>query len=232
MLDDLCRYFGGARTVPVGEDGFDEVTAPRCDAAVLRAAVASAVESGALWLVSGPASLWREAPPESALGALAELRARPEKIPPSELLPEAVSDAWKDGATNGSALCQAVSLARGEALPWGLLKEGIRDAVNTRWLRVAEGAIDCGYHEAGKLVLERPESPPPPPPSQPDDGGPMLEGSEIQDFADAVPQLTELAAGYGIRFRVRTVLSTPAPEDVRRQLNERLAEISPTLKVE
>ena len=231
-LDELCRYFGGDRTVPVGDDGLDEVTAPRCDPAVLRAAVVGAVESGTLWLVSGPASLWREAPPESALAGSAELRARPEKIPPSELLPEAAPDAWKDGATNGSALVQAVSLARGEAMPWGLLKEGLRDAVNTRWLRVIEGAIDCGFHEAGTLVLERPKEPPPPPPPIPAVEGPLLEGAEVQDFADAVPELAELAAGYGIRFRVRTVLSTPAPDDVRRQLNGRLAEIARDLKVD
>ena len=231
-LDDLLQYFGGDRTVPVGVDGFDEVTAPRCAAAVLQAAVAGAVESGTLWLVAGPASLWREAPPESALAGSAELRARPEKIPPSELLPEAVPHAWKGGRTNGSALCQAVSLARDEAMPWGLLREGVRDAVKTRWLRIVEGAIECGYHEAGQLVLERPKSLPPRPSPKPVEEGPLLEGSEVQDFADSVPELAELAAGYGIRFRVGTVLSKPAPEDVRRQINERLAEISPDLKLE
>lgn len=103
--------------------------------------------------------------------------------------------------------------------------------MNARWLRIVEGAIDCGYHEAGQLVLERPKQVPPPPPPIPVDG-PLLEGSEIQDFADAVPELAELAAGHGIRFRVRTVLSTPAPEPVRRAINERLQQITPDLKVE
>ena len=165
----------------------------------------------------------------------AVLHPAPELIPPQELVEQALPGAWKDGRANGVALVQAVSQARGAALPWGLVRESIRAGVESRWLRVAEnsGPVDCGYDEAGHLRLERPAQlkPPPPGPSPSlPPGGAVLEGSRMQDLAEIVPAMMEASAGSALRFHVRVALDGEAPEEVRAALDALLAGVSEDLK--
>ena len=230
-FSDLLRYFDGSRTVVVGESALDRVTVPRCDPAIVRAAVAHAVEGGVVWLVNGPTSLWKEPPPAAALGESAVLRPPPELIPVSELLPESLSGAWTEDATNGVRLNQALSQARGETAPWGLVRESIRAAVNTRWLTLVDGAVDCAFDQAGQLLLERPAEAPETPSLPAVPAGALLEVSELQDLADLAPELASLAAGYGLRYRVRPELDGDADAEVRADVNERLTGITADLKV-
>ena len=231
-LSDVLEYFGGVRIIVVGKSGLDQVTVPRCDPAIVRDAVARAVEDGAVWLVNGPTSLWKEAPPPAALEGNAVLRPRPQTVPPSGLLPESLAGAWTEDATNGARLNQALSQACGETMPWGLVRESIRAAVNTRWLMLVGGAVDCAFDQAGQLLLERPAEAPetPSPPTVP--AGALLEVSELQDLADLAPELASLSAGYGLRYRVRPEMDGGADTGVRADVNERLAGISEDLKVE
>ena len=182
--------------------------------------------------MNGPTSLWKELPPAAALDGNAVLRPRPEPVTPSGLLPESLPGAWTGEATNGVRLNQALSQARGETMPWGLVRESIRVAVNTRWLTVAGGAVDCAFDQAGQLLLERPaETPEPPsPPAVPT--GALLELGELQDLADLAPDLASVAAGYSLRYRVQPELDGDADAPVRASVNERLAEVSADLKVE
>ena len=236
----LRAYFAGGRTVAVPREGWDETHAvPRCPEPALLEAVHEAVEQGVVWLTSGPASVWRETIPYGLLDdADAVLRSRPDPIPVQELVADALPGAWRDGRTNGSALVRALSQARGRALPWGLVREGIRTGVESRWLTVVEGGapVDCGYDEAGQLRLARPEAAPAPPPPPPT-GGALLEASGVQDLVDRLPRLLEAGAGHDLRFRVRAVLDPDAadPADrarVRAAVDELLAEVSADLKVE
>ena len=229
---DVLGYFGGGRTIVVGEGGLDQVTVPRCDPALVRDAVARAVADGAVWLVNGPTSLWKEPAPPAALDGNAVLRPRPEPVTPSGLLPESLPGAWTGEATNGVRLNQALSQARGATMPWGLVRESIRAAVNTRWLTVAGGAVDCAFDQAGQLRLERPEEAPQPPPAPAVPAGALLELGELQDLADLAPDLASVAAGYSLRYRVRPELDGDADAPVRASVNERLAEVSADLKVE
>ena len=229
---DVLGYFGGDRTIVVGEGGLDQVTVPRCDPAIVRDAVARAVEDGALWLVNGPTSLWKELPPAAALDGNTVLRRRPDLIPASELLPESLPGAWTNGGTNGIALNRALSQARGETMPWGLVRESIRAAVNTRWLALAGGAADCAFDQAGQLLLEPPEEAPESLSRPMAPAGVLLELGELQDLADLAPDLASLVAGYGLRYRVRPELDGDADASVRASVNERLAEVSADLKVE
>ena len=91
--------------------------------------------------------------------------------------------------------------------------------VDSRWLQVKDGdAVDLqvAYRDAGRLVLERPSQDtgpvlPPAPSFQPTA---ELEGHQIQDLADLVPDLMEASAGYQLKFRIQMVLED-APEEVR-----------------
>ena len=135
---------------------------------------------------------------------------------------------------NGISIAQALSQARGRTLPWGLVRESIRAGVESRWLEVAEdsGPVSCGYDNAGSLRLARPapDGKPPPPPPEPVGGGAALEGSQIQDLADLVPDLLAASAGNELRFLVRVALGEEASSEVRTALDEMLATVSERLK--
>ena len=231
-LSEVLGYFDGSRTVVVGERGLDEVTVPRCGSDVVRAAVGLAVEGGLVWLVNGPTSLWKEPPPDAALDGNAVLRRPLGLVSASDLLPESLPGAWTDGGTNGVRLNQALSQARGETMPWGLVRESIRAAVNTRWLTLAGGAVDCAFDQAGQLLLERPAATPETPSSPTVPAGALLELAELQDLAELAPDLASLTAGYGLRYRVRPELDVDADAGVRASVNERLAAICADLTVE
>ncbi|MCY4450795.1 MAG: DUF499 domain-containing protein [Immundisolibacterales bacterium] len=226
-LGDLVAYFQGGHTVTVPREGYDEVeTIPRCDAIVVREAAGAAVEQGLFWLTNGPTSLWNEPVPEDVLTDAAQLRARPERVPASSLAEDQLPGAWQEGSTNGADLTRALSHVRGEAMPWGLVRESIASGVDSRWLRTRDGDAEIlhrAYRDAGRLVLERPSQEPGPGPA-PDlatqtQPATNIEGHQIQDLADLVPDLIEVSAGYQLKFRVQVVLDD-APDDVRTKVDQ------------
>ena len=235
----LLDYFRGGHVARIPREGYDDTfVISRCPEHAILDAVQRGVGRGTLWLTNGPASVWKESIPYGVLDEHAVLHPAPELIPPQELVEQALPGAWKDGRANGAALVQAASQARGATLPWGLVRESIRAGVESRWLKVAEdsGPVNCGYDEAGRLRLERPEQqeapppgPPGPPPSLPP-GGAVLEGSRIQDLAEIVPAMMEASAGSALRFHVRVALDGEAPEEVRAALDALLAGVSEDLK--
>lgn len=81
------------------------------------------------------------------------------------------------------------------------------------------------------MLLERPAKAPEPPSPAAVPAGALLEVAELQDLAELAPELTGLAAGYGLRYRVRPELDGAANAEVRAGVNERLAEVSKDLKV-
>ncbi len=225
-------YFGGGKRVSVAsEAGFDDSLAvPRCPEDEVLDAARRGVERGTVWLTNGPTSLWKERVPPGALdGEEAALHPPPAPIPPQELLEEALPGAWEDGAANGAALVRAASQARGAALPWGLVRDGVKAGVESRWLQLAEGSgpVDCGYDEAGNLRLERPAAPPPPKPPVEEA---VLEGRQIQDLGEIVPDMMKAAAGSELRFHLRVTVQGEGAEETRAVLDELLARVSERLK--
>ena len=229
-LREVLNYFSGGRSVRLPMEGYDEVrTIPRCCEEVIREAVERAVMRGTVWLTNGPASVWRDLIPYGVFEENAVLHPKPELFAAHELVEEVLPGAWKDGKASGIALAQALSQTRGRTLPWGLVRESIKAGVESRWLEVAEdsGPVGCGYDDAGNLRLERPTSDgAPQPPPEPVGGGAMLEGSQIQDLADLIPELLAASAGCELRFHVGVALDEEAPGEVRAALDEMLAKVS------
>ena len=237
----LRNYFAGGRTVRIPREGYDETQiVPRCGEPAVHEAVREAVELGVVWLTNGPTSVWKEQIPYGVLDDAAVLHPKPDPVPAQALAADALPGAWRDGETNGTALTQALSQSRRTTLPWGLVREGIRTGVESRWLEVAEGsaAVGCAYDQAGQLRLKRPAEvvAPPPPPPVPAVTGALLEGSQIQDLAELMPKLLEASAGRDLRFRVAVVSNDDpggtVPEEVRAALAELLATVSAELKME
>ena len=70
---DLVAYFNGhTLTIEHADVGWTEQRAiPRCPEAAVLSAVADAVTAGAIWLTSGPASVWGEQPPAGVVSKAA-----------------------------------------------------------------------------------------------------------------------------------------------------------------
>ena len=228
----LLEYFGGGFSVSVPREGYDDTfDVPSCSEEAVQAAVDRAVEDGLVWLRNGPTSVWKEEVPYGALDEQAVLFPPPDELTPHELVEEALPGAWADRRTDGGTLTRALSQARGEAVPWGLVRESIDNAVQSRWLEVAEGRTGTSYAEASTLKLRRPaESPTPEPEPVPRIAEAVLEPAEIQDLADRIPDILNVSAGWELKFRVGVVLSEDAPEEARDELTSLLREVSDDLK--
>ncbi len=230
----LQDYFAGGFTVTVPREGYEDLfNVPRCSEEVLHQAVEAAVKEGFVWLRNGPTSVWKEDVPYGALDEGAMLQPPPEGLTPQELVEEALPGGWDDGQTSGWTLGQALSQKRGEPVPWGLLREGIDNAVVSRWLEVTEGSTTVGAEHAGSLKLRRPKDAPPPKPSpEPRVAQALLEPDGLQDLAERLPELLSAGAGWGLKFRVGVVLGEDAPEEAREALNAVLKQVSEDMKAE
>ena len=101
------------------------------------------------------------------------------------------------------------------------------NGVDTRWLEVRDGDAlgpDTPWRDAGKAVLARPLQTVDPPP-EPEPPATLLEGHQIQDLAELVPELMEASAGHQLKFRMQVVLEDAPPEvraEVERLIDGRL----------
>ena len=232
-IREVMEYFGGGRVVHIPREGYDEpYTIPGCTDEQVRGAVARAVEQGTVWLTNGPASVWKEPLPYGVLDANAVLHPAPEPIAPQELVEAALPGAWKEGRTNGVALAQALSQVRGIALPWGLVRDAIAASAASRWLRLAPGSsvVDCSYDEAGSLVMERATDDSQRYTVTPSTRGAVLDGVQVQDLADQIPQLLAASAGADLIFRVQVELAGELSSEDLATVDELLAEVSEDLK--
>ena len=231
---DIREYFAGGFTVTIPREGYDDFfDVPRCPEDVLREAVERAVKGGIVWLRNGPTSVWKEDVPYGALDECAVLQPPPEGLTPQELVEETLPGGWSDGRTSGWTLGQALSQKRGEPMPWGLLREGIDNAVVSRWLEVDEGSTTVGAERAGSLKLRRPtDAPATEPAPAPPAAQALLAPDELQDLAERLPELLSAGAGCGLEFRVGVVLDEDAPEEAREGLNEVLKQVSEDLRAE
>ena len=230
-LAQAKRYFSGKHVAKVAQQGWeDELPIPRCGEEALEAALESAVADGVVWLVNGPTSCWKEDVPFQALDANAQLLPPPQLIAPQELTPEALPGAWEDGGTNGAAVVQALSQKQGVAVPWGLVRDSLSEAVRSRWLETERGdGVVADYVRAGTWRLRLPKSktaPPPPAPAAQCE----VDSLQVQDLADSIPALLEASAGHGLRFRVGVALDAKTPAAARRQVDEILGKVAAGLK--
>jgi hypothetical protein len=216
-------------------------------------AVAAAVAAGAIWLTSGPASVWGEQPPAGVVSKAAVLRAPPEEVSVSALTPEALPDAWTDSKATAASILDALSAQRGvPALPWRLIERAIGGALHSGFLRALPGAVTwpCQPHEAGALGLALPEVETPP---VDDDGKPktpglrekpqlpivhaireaVLDSNDMAELADAMADILAAAGSLTLRFRVTVECAEgehPSPQiakavvDVLERISDRFSQ--------
>lgn len=231
-VPNLLNYFAGGHVATISRGHYDDVvTIPACSADAVLETVEQAVELGTVWLTNSPATSWKEPIPAGALNDKATLRPPPDPLTPQDLRSEAIQAvAWHGEATTGLALAQALSQEWSTSLPWGLVREGIRAAINAHWLVLADGSAnpDCEYDQATQLQLSvRTDSPPPPPPPP---AAVKLDAGQLQELADRAPTLLAAAGSAELGFEVSVTLNDDASDEERAAVNAELAEISDDLK--
>jgi len=206
------------------------------------------VKSGALWLLSGPASVWAEEPPAGVVTKAAILRKPPSEIEVSALTPEAVPDAWTGETTTALALAQALAAQKGVvALPWKLVRDVISSAINHGFLRALPSPVawPCQYSEAGSMMLGLPaksgdfgetghKAPgfgdgkgsfqPAPIPSI---WTSTLDSAQLASLTEALGDILAAAGSHELRFRLSVELadgSEPAA-DVRKGLSDAMDKV-------
>ena len=218
-VQGIADYFNGSNVVQVQRDGFTEpLPIPKASEEVIKAAVTQAVESGALWLTNGPASVLAEPIPAGVLTAHAVLQKPPAMIAAAEILPENLGDAWTDDAATALSIATALSQKFGQALPWKTVADVITASINARFTELdpTSGTWPCDYPAASGIKLKVAAG------GGGGGGGgggfggtgaetkalvaqAELQPSEIQDLGDIIPQILEIKnkAGVPLTFRVQ-----------------------------
>ncbi len=245
-VQEILDYFSGERVEQVQRHGYTEpMSIPRADGSVVFKAVTAAVETGKLWLTSGPSSLLEEKIPPGVLSEDAVLHSPPDPFTAVEIMQGALPEAWNNNQVTGLSIATVLSHKFGKTLPWKTVKDVITNAVNARFLELdpLSGPWPCDYHSANQVIL-RPTTDYPVKESGP---GPIrdsniafaeteLKSGEIQDLGDEIPRLLDIKAKKNVplKFIVRLECGDnkqkPDPETIA-ELNQVLKNVNEDLKL-
>jgi hypothetical protein len=240
----IFDYFNGSTVVQVDRGKYQEpMRIPKATQVSLEQSIATAVENGILWLLSGPASILGEPIPAGLLNAVARLCPPPPVIAAAEILPENLPGAWKKDAATGLSIASALSMKAGRNLPWKTVKDVISGALHARFLEIAEepSPWPCDFPSAQlakfKVTMTTDSGGAGYGPTGAGEGvtkvliaSSELGPSEIQDLGDVVPDLLKIKAKANapIRFHVRIELGdgkTLPSGEAANELNEVLKKV-------
>ena len=244
----VIDYFKGANVVQVQRDGYVEPQPiPKASPDVVKNSIAKAVESGALWLTNGPASILAEPIPAGVLDEQARIQKPPAMVAAAEILPENLPQAWQNDEANALSIATALSQKFGQTLPWKTVSDVISASINARFtqLEPLSGEWPCGFPSAQTIRLKVATG------AGSISGGTgfgqtfggvgagskslvalkELKPSEIQDLGDIMPQLLEIKnkADVPLAFRVRVELGdgqTSPDDETVRAINQLLNDVS------
>ena len=237
-VGEARAHFSGGVIAKVDRGGYQEsVSIPKVPVGVVDAAVMGAVREGKIWLTAGPSSLWQEEVPAGVLTGEAVLHAAPAAIGAPQLLPGVLPGAWKDNSTTAESLAIMLAQAQGTTLPWPLVRATIDGAIRARLIELAPDSSiwPCEYAASRSVKLRIPTHiPVPPPDNRARIARAELRANEIQDLAEVVPELTRIAAGQGLRFRIEIQIGgeKSPPVALVEEMNATLAGVSEKLRME
>jgi hypothetical protein len=241
-VKNVLDYFSGTTVVQVDRGGYQEsMRIPKANQTSLELAIATTVENGSLWLLSGPASILAEPIPAGVLSINARLCVPPSSIAAPEILPENLADAWKGNVCTGLSISSALSLKAGKNLPWKTVRDAITAALQARFIQIAEetsSAWPCDFPAANLAKFNVTTAIP----GVVADAGQgqylrnvlvasaELEPSQIQDLGDAMPDLLKIKAKTKtpVRFHVEIEMGdgkTPPSKEATNEFNKVLKKV-------
>lgn len=241
----VVDYFSGSKVVQVERDGYKEpMQIPKAEQTVVYKAIAAAVESGSLWLLSGPASILGEPIPPGLLNETAKLCAPPAVIAAAEVLPENLPQAWQDGIASGLSIATALSIKAGKTLPWKTVRDVISAALQARFLELADGSQSwpCDFPSAQFAKFKASEakgvitSPKGEEPRQVLVASGELSPDQVMELGDVMPKLLQIRAKTNtpLRFNVSIEMGDgkklPSPEAAK-EVNKLLKTVKDDLEL-
>ncbi len=226
----VLKYFAGGHVATIPRDGYDDqIPIPACPEGVVLNAVEAGVRDGTLWITNHSASCWKEDLPAGIVIENVKLRPPPDPVLPRDLVKEAVPSAWSNDSTNGLKLTKALRQKRPVALPWGAVRDGINEAIASRWLALTSksGSVECSYDLSHRVVLTEPEPGGTEPPPRPV----TLSMTEIQALAEAAPDLLIAIGSAALAFTVSVSADGAVTRQDRAKVDAILATVSPALKL-
>ena len=226
-IADLVLYFDGKHVSKVKQQGYEELfPVPKAARTVVENAISEAVKAGLIWLVSPPASIYKEEIPLGVMGDTATLNPPPEDIPAMKLIKQNLPGAWGAQAfTTAAAISQALSAEVGKPLPWYTISRVISGAMQGHFLERTpdSGPWPCDWTGAQAAHFRMPETAPILPPTEHGYVATAeLEPAELQDFVDSMDGIIKAGAGLELHYILRLELGKNAkPTDEQlTKLNE------------
>ena len=245
-VQHVVDYFTGGHSAVVPREGYDDtVFIPKCEPSVVEETIAIAVERGIVWLINGPASIFREAVPVGLLSPSATLSPPPAPVAVTDLMEASIPDAWRDGRASALAISTSLSANQGKPLPWAIVQPAINSAIQTRWIELApeSSPLPCDFGNAHNVIVQAATT-------QPGNGRRQisdvqkrlgtvtaeatLEANGVQDLADQIPEMAMAAVGLQLTFNLQIELSGDSPPEptVVEAINSLLAAVSEDLKLQ
>ena len=178
---------------------------PQVDYKVVQGAVSSAVAGGALWLIYGNDSVFKEKPTAIQLDPDALLYRAPQVLAAIDFLPASLPGAWtkdEEPKSDVASLYAELKTVRGKPWPENLFLDGLNSALGQGFIHVASGSgrIDSLKHDGKKsLIIKYTRGAEPPQEKQ--YGGRhrtnmvTLNIADVQTLSDEIHQITKLLAG-------------------------------------
>jgi hypothetical protein len=246
-VKDVGEYFIGSKVVQADRGGYQEpVHIPKAGPAVIEKAVGGAVESGGVWLLSGPASILGEPIPPGVLTPASKLCAPPAVISAPEILPENLADAWTKGVASGLSVSTALSAKTGKTLPWKTIRDAISSALQARFLELLPDShpwpCDLASAQFVKFKVASGVKGPVP---QPPGGGAQpqvlmaadeFSAEEVQELGDVIHKLLAVSTKQNtpLHFHVRIELGdgkTRPSDEAAKQVNALLKNVKEELEL-
>jgi len=179
---------------------------PQVDYIVVQSAVSSSVAAGALWLIYGNDSVFKEKPSAIQLDPDAQLYRPPQALAAIDFLPAALPGAWSkedEPKSDIAALYAELKTVRGKPWPENIFLDGINSAIGQGFIHVASGSarIDSLKHDGKKaLIMKRMPGGAEPTPERVFGGRRRtnmvsLGVADVQTLSDEIHHITKLLAG-------------------------------------
>ncbi|MBI5583653.1 MAG: ATP-binding protein [Deltaproteobacteria bacterium] len=177
---------------------------PKVDYKIVQMAVSAAIAEGALWLIYGNDSVYRDKPTAIQLDPDAVLYRPPLPLAGIDFLPGALPEAWtreEEPKTTIEKLYAEIKAVRGKPWPEKLFLDGLTSAIAQGFIhQSAPGSIGSLQHDGKRKLIIKSVAPPPPPSPPPTDGRRKtnmvtLNVSDVQTLSDEIHQITKLLAG-------------------------------------
>jgi len=233
-IKDVKDLFDGTKTIKVPRSGFEETMhIPMAPPDVVEVAIKEAIETGYIWMLSGPASLLEQEVPLGLLSDDARLRQPPEPIKTLDITPPNLNEAWKDGQASAYSIALFLSKKHRVNLPWKTVREAIDGAVRVRLMEVIPGSTSwpCDEGASKSVFFKIVESTTPIPAPRGLSGNADLTIGDLQNLSEAIADIIGQHPDIDLKLHLRVDVAKVKNKEDLAKINELLRKVNSGLEL-